>query len=148
MEPLISVIVPVYKVEPYLDECVRSVINQTYRNLEIILVDDGSPDRCPEMCDNYAKQDARIKVIHKPNEGLSVARNVGIKASTGEWLFFLDSDDTISHNCIESLFHPVVTYPKAQMIIDYYAQFEGHQDLGSCNFSQGYIFPFKRWHCI
>ena len=86
--PLISVIVPIYKVEDYLDECVQSIINQTYTNLEIILVDDGSPDRCPEMCDEYARQDSRIKVIHKPNGGLSSARNIGIESSHGEWIYF------------------------------------------------------------
>ena len=86
MEPLISVIVPVYKVEQYLDECVQSIINQTYKNLEIILVDDGSPDRCPEMCDEYARQDSRIKVIHKPNGGISSARNSGLDIARGEYV--------------------------------------------------------------
>ena len=86
MEPLISVIVPVYKVEQYLDECVQSIINQTYKNLEIILVDDGSPDRCPEMCDEYARQDSRIKVIHKPNGGVSSARNAGLDIARGEYV--------------------------------------------------------------
>lgn len=139
MEPLISVIVPIYKVEQYLDECVQSIINQTYKNLEIILVDDGSPDRCPEMCDEYARQDSRIKLIHKKNEGISVARNVGIKVSTGEWLFFIDSDDKISHNCIETLYQQVNYYPDVQMIVGYYAQFEGLQDLSKCNFVDDYI---------
>lgn len=95
MNPLISIIVPVYKVEQYLDECVQSIRKQTYTNLEIILVDDGSPDRCPEMCDEYARLDSRIKVIHKPNGGLSSARNIGIESSHGEWIYFLDSDDWI-----------------------------------------------------
>ena len=84
MNPLISIIVPVYKVEQYLDECVQSIRNQTYTNLEIILVDDGSPDRCPEMCDDYAKQDSRIKVIHKNNGGLSSARNAGLEVMSGD----------------------------------------------------------------
>lgn len=91
--PLISVIVPVYKVEEYLTECVKSITEQDYRNLEIILVDDGSPDRCPEICDQFAKEDTRIKVIHKQNGGLSDARNAGIKASSGEYILFIDSDD-------------------------------------------------------
>ena len=77
--PLISVIVPIYNVEKYLDRCVDSIINQTYKNLEIILVDDGSPDNCPQMCDDYAKKDSRIKVVHKENGGLSDARNVGME---------------------------------------------------------------------
>lgn len=103
-EPLISVIVPIYKVEDYLDKCVNSIINQTYQNLEIILVDDGSPDNCPKMCDEYAKQDNRIKVIHKKNGGLSDARNAGVKMATGSYITFVDSDDYISEDFIEYLF--------------------------------------------
>ena len=94
--PLISVIVPVYKVEPYLDRCVQSIVEQTYTNLEIILVDDGSPDNCPAMCDAWAERDRRIKVIHKENGGLSDARNVGMAAATGEYIAFVDSDDWIA----------------------------------------------------
>lgn len=100
---MISVIIPVYKVEKYLDKCVESVAGQTYSDLEIILVDDGSPDNCPAMCDAWAEKDWRIKVIHKPNGGLSSARNAGLAKASGEYVFFLDSDDTISENCIELL---------------------------------------------
>ena len=103
-EPLISVIIPVYKVEKYLNKCVDSVLNQTYKNLEIILVDDGSPDKCPEICDEYAKKDDRIKIIHKQNGGLSDARNVGIEKSTGEYITFIDSDDYVDSNYIEQLY--------------------------------------------
>lgn len=92
---LISVIVPVYNVEKYLDRCVQSIVDQTYRNLEIILVDDGSPDRCPAMCDAWAEKDSRIKVIHKENGGLSDARNAGMAAATGTLIGFVDSDDRI-----------------------------------------------------
>lgn len=95
MEELISVIVPIYKVENYLEKCVNSIINQTYKNLEIILVDDGSPDNCPKICDTLAKKDKRIKVIHKKNGGLSDARNVGIESATGRYIGFVDSDDYI-----------------------------------------------------
>lgn len=101
--PLISVIIPVYKVEQYLDECVNSVRNQTYRNLEIILVDDGSPDNCGAMCDEYARQDSRITVIHKTNGGLSDARNAGMKIAKGSYWFFVDSDDFIHLCTIELL---------------------------------------------
>ncbi len=94
--PLISVIVPIYKVEDYLDRCVDSIVNQTYKNLEIILVDDGSPDKCPEMCDEWAKKDNRIVVIHKENGGQAEARNFGIEKATGEYIGFVDSDDLIS----------------------------------------------------
>ena len=90
---LISVIVPVYKVEKYLDRCVESIVNQTYRNLEIILVDDGSPDNCGAMCDVWAAKDSRIKVIHKKNGGLSDARNAGMAVSTGQYIGFVDGDD-------------------------------------------------------
>lgn len=100
-EVKISVIVPVYKVEKYLDRCVESIVNQTYKNLEIILVDDGSPDNCPAMCDAWAKKDERIRVIHKENGGLSSARNAGIDESTGDCIFFLDSDDYIRNDCLD-----------------------------------------------
>ena len=94
--PLISVIVPVYKVEQYLDRCVQSIVDQTYPNLEIILVDDGSPDRCGAMCDGWAEKDSRIRVIHKENGGLSDARNAGLAVATGEYTGFIDSDDHIA----------------------------------------------------
>lgn len=102
-EVLISVIVPVYKVENELDRCVQSILGQTYKNLEIILVDDGSPDKCPEMCDRYAEKDRRIKVIHKENGGLSDARNAGLDIANGEYLAFIDSDDWVEENFIEHL---------------------------------------------
>lgn len=103
-QPLISVIVPVYKVEPYLDKCISSIANQTYRNLEIILVDDGSPDSCPAMCDAWAEKDSRIRVIHKPNGGLSDARNAGMAVATGELMAFVDSDDWIAPDMYEHLY--------------------------------------------
>ena len=92
---LVTVVVPVYKVEKYLDHCVNSIVSQSYENLEIILVDDGSPDRCPEMCDRWAERDSRIKVFHQENRGLSAARNVGIANATGQYICFVDSDDFI-----------------------------------------------------
>lgn len=100
---LVSVIIPVYKVEPFLKRCVNSVLVQTYSNLEIILVDDGSPDNCPKICDEYAKTNSRIKVIHKENGGLSDARNAGLNICSGDYIFFLDSDDWISRNSIQTL---------------------------------------------
>ena len=103
MNDLISVIIPVYKVEEYLCRCVDSVLAQTYGNLEIILVDDGSPDGCPAMCDAYAGQDARIRVIHQENAGLSGARNAGIDAARGQWLAFVDSDDYLAPDFLERL---------------------------------------------
>ena len=97
-EPLVSVIVPVYNVERYLRHCVNSILIQTYHNLEVILVDDGSPDNCPKICDEYAKADARVKVIHKNNGGLSDARNIGMQAASGDYLMFVDSDDWLEKN--------------------------------------------------
>ena len=98
--PTVSVIIPVYKVERYLDACVESVVGQTYTDLEILLVDDGSPDRCPEMCDAWAQKDPRIRVIHRKNGGLSAARNTGLAAAKGEFIAFADSDDRMEPDAI------------------------------------------------
>lgn len=100
-KPLVSVVLPIYNVEKYLDRCIRSVVEQTYDNLEIILVDDGSPDGCPGMCDDWAARDSRIRVVHKKNAGLGFARNTGIEHATGEYICFFDSDDYIEPNTIE-----------------------------------------------
>lgn len=100
---LISVIIPVYKVERYLERCIKSVVNQEYSNIEIILVEDGSPDKCPQICDEWGKKDSRIIVIHKENGGLSDARNIGIKAATGDFISFVDSDDWIDLNWLSLL---------------------------------------------
>lgn len=118
-QPLVSVIVPVYKVEAYLDDCVKSIVEQTYNNLEIILVDDGSPDNCPKMCDEWAKRDTRIKVIHKQNGGLSDARNAGLDIATGDYITFVDSDDLVDVCMID------IMARKAE---------ENHVDIVECNF--------------
>ena len=98
--PLISIIVPIYNVELYLRRCLDSVLNQTYTNLEIILVDDGSPDGCPQICDEYAAKDKRIAVIHKENGGLSDARNAGLDICKGKYISFIDSDDWVDEKYI------------------------------------------------
>ncbi len=103
MDKKISIIVPIYNVEQFLDKCVASIINQTYRNLEIILVDDGSPDNCGKLCDEWAKKDDRIKVIHKENGGLSDARNAGVEIASGDYIGFVDSDDYIESQMYEKL---------------------------------------------
>lgn len=103
MHDLISVIIPVYNVEEYLCRCVDSVLDQTYRNTEILLVDDGSPDNCPAICDEYARQDARVRVLHQENKGLSGARNAGIDVAKGQWLAFVDSDDYLAPDFLERL---------------------------------------------
>lgn len=100
----ISVIVPVYNVEKYLDRCIESIVSQTYKNLEIILVDDGSPDSCPQMCEFWAEKDNRIKVVHKENGGLSDARNAGMAVATGEYISFIDSDDWIEKDMLMKLY--------------------------------------------
>lgn len=104
-EELVSIIVPVYKVEQYLERCVKSILNQTYKNIEVILVDDGSPDNCGKICDMFAKQDNRIIVIHKSNGGLSDARNKGIEIAKGKYIGFVDSDDYIEEDMFENLYN-------------------------------------------
>lgn len=101
MTPKISVIIPVYGVEKYLDRCVESVVNQTYKDLEIILVDDGSPDNCPKMCDEWASRDSRIKTVHRENGGQSCARNTGLSVASGDYIGFVDSDDWIAPDTYE-----------------------------------------------
>ena len=103
MSDLVSIIIPVYKVQQYLPRCIESVLNQTYKNFELILVDDGSPDNSGAICDEYAKKDSRIKVIHKQNGGVSSARNAGIKIAQGEFINFVDSDDWIPNDSLENL---------------------------------------------
>ena len=106
---LISVIVPIFNVENYLGKCIQSICAQTYRNIEIILVDDGSTDRSGKICDEYAGKDPRIRVIHKPNGGLSDARNAGIEVAVGKWFSFIDSDDFISQDTIEKLYQAAIS---------------------------------------
>lgn len=113
----ISIIVPIYKVEPYIRRCIDSIISQTFTDFELILVDDGSPDNCPAICDEYANKDSRIVVIHKKNGGLSDARNAGIEAAVGDWIMFVDSDDYISENMAELLYNAVT---------------EQHADIAMC----------------
>ena len=108
MQPTISIIVPIYKVENYLERCINSILNQSFKNFELILVDDGSPDRCGEICDEYAKKDSRIKVIHKKNGGLSDARNAGLNIATGDYIGFIDSDDFIHKNMYKILYDGII----------------------------------------
>ena len=97
-DPKVSIIVPIYKVEKYLNNCVETLVGQTYKNIEIVLIDDGSPDNCPQICDEWAKKDSRIKVIHKKNGGLMNAWKDGVVASTGELIAFVDSDDFVAYH--------------------------------------------------
>ena len=122
---LVSVIIPIYNVEKYLNKCIESVVNQTYKNLEIILIDDESPDSCPEKCDEWSKKDARIKVIHKKNGGLSAARNDGMRLATGKYIGFVDSDDIISPHMIEDLMNLIVDNSSDIVCCDFSKFFEG-----------------------
>lgn len=121
---LVSVIVPVYGTEPYLERCVESIRNQTYDKLEIILVDDGSPDRCGEICDEFQKADSRIKVLHKENSGQGLARNAGLDLATGDYVVFIDSDDWISHTHIETLWQ-AAQENQADVVIGAYTSVSG-----------------------
>ena len=121
--PTISVVVPVYNVEPFLDECVSSILSQTFSDFELILVDDGSPDNCPQMCDAWAEKDERIKVIHKKNGGLADARNFGIRAASGKYIAFVDSDDWVSPAFLRVL---------------YEGMRQGDYDITQCNFRRVY----------
>lgn len=124
--PLVSIIVPIYKVQDFLEACIDSILQQSYKNLEIILVDDGSPDNCGLICDDYAKKDDRIVVIHKENGGLSDARNAGLDICKGDYIAFVDSDDVISEKFIEVLYQNI-----------------GNADLAFCDlfyFDDGEIF--------
>ena len=122
---LISIIIPVYKVEIYLEKCIQSVINQTYENLQIILVDDGSPDNCGKICDEYAQKDHRIEVIHKSNGGLSDARNKGLEIAKGEYIGFIDSDDYIESDMYEVLYNLLKQYNAYVSICNFYTVSQG-----------------------
>ena len=122
---LISIIVPIYEVEEFLLRCIESLINQTYKHTDIILVDDGSPDRCPEICDEYAEQDARIQVIHKANGGLSDARNAGLAVARGELIAFVDSDDWVSPYYLQLLYE-TMTEEKADIVECGFIRSNGH----------------------
>lgn len=113
----ISVIIPIYKVEPYLRQCLDSVVNQTYKDLEIILIDDGSPDNCGKICDEFAERDKRIVVIHKKNGGLSAGWNDGIKVSSGDWLAFVDSDDWIDSLYFEELVKGISCADETEVVV-------------------------------
>lgn len=120
MDKMVSVIVPIYNVEQFLRKCVDSILAQSYKNLEIILVDDGSPDGCGEICDTYVKLDSRIKVIHKKNGGLSDARNAGLDAATGDLIAFVDSDDWVEADYIQSLCNNMKKYNSDISICGFY----------------------------
>jgi len=126
MSIILSVIIPVYKVEDYLNRCVNSVLNQDYREIEVILVDDGSPDRCPEICDSFAKTDERVRVIHKQNGGLSSARNAGINNARGEYIAFLDSDDQWADGQLKYIMSAIYETRPQMAVFDGYSLIDEH----------------------
>lgn len=130
MNDFVSIIVPIYNVEKYIDRCIKSILAQTYDKLEIILVDDGSPDRCAEICDEYSEKDSRIIVIHKENGGLSSARNMGLKIAKGDYISFVDSDDYINIKMIEHMRNTAVNSASDIVICDYKNVYE---DEKACN---------------
>ena len=130
-ESLVTVVLPIYNVEKYLDRCIKSVVNQTYPNLEIILVDDGSPDHCPEICESWAKRDSRIKVIHKQNAGLGMARNTGIENAAGEYICFFDSDDYIASDTIEKCCN-LAEKEKADIVTFGFCKVYANGQTGAC----------------
>lgn len=148
-----TVIIPVYKVEEYLERCVDSVLSQTYGDFEVILVDDGSPDRCPQICDEYAKKDERVRVIHKPNGGLVSARNAGIQAARGDYICYVDSDDWAKENMLEFIHDRLAESPVPLDMVLFAAHnvFEDHLEETINEVPEGYydrerlekeIFPY------
>ena len=137
---LISIIVPVYNVEAYLDRCMESILKQTYKRLEIILVDDGSTDSSREKCDTYAKQDSRIKVIHKKNGGLSDARNAGLALATGDYIGYVDSDDWIEPDMYQCLYDACVEHDAELAVCRYFREYQDRTEAGGT----GKIVPLSR----
>ncbi len=139
MNPLVSIIVPVYKVESYLDDCIKSIIGQSFKEFELILIDDGSPDNCPAMCDAWAQKDSRIKVIHKENGGVSSARNVALEQVQGEWIWFIDSDDTIEPQALSEL----ASLAQKQPDIIIFNKQINEEYLKDSNFFDEYYFKYR-----
>lgn len=136
--PRISIIVPVYKAEQYLDTCVESILRQTYTDFELILVDDGSPDKCPEKCDAYAKKDKRIKVIHQKNAGVAIARNKGLDVAIGEYAAFVDSDDYIEPNMYQEMMEVLEKYKCELVICDCLKENQNWTEIYTHNIRAGY----------
>lgn len=141
MNGKVSIIVPVYNVENYLDKCIESIVNQTYENLEIILVDDGSPDNCPATCDSWAQKDSRVKVIHKENGGVSSARNAALDIASGDYIGFVDSDDWIEPDMYEILIKNAEEYDaeisRCAGFFDYDDRSEEYSETVSCTVCNG-----------
>lgn len=121
---LVSIIIPVYQVEEYIEQCLESIVKQTYRNIEVYLIDDGSPDKCPQICDEWGKIDNRIHVIHQENKGVSVARNRALNQIDGEYIMFVDSDDWINETMVERLINKIRENPEIDAVFCGYTEFD------------------------
>lgn len=128
MDPTLSIIVPVYDVESFISQCVDSILNQTYADFELILINDGSPDKCGVICDDYALKDVRIKAIHKENGGLSSARNAGIEIATGRYLSFIDSDDFISTDYYKENMEYLLANPQTDLLVSQYCRYDNFRN--------------------
>ena len=135
---MISVIVPVYKTEEYLERCVNSILNQTYKEIELILVDDGSPDKCPEICDTFAQRDDRVKVIHKSNGGVSTARNAGLEIARGDYISFVDSDDYIELDMYEKMLSKAIEYDCDVTMCDCVKDYPEHSTIYTHDIRDGF----------
>lgn len=154
---LYSVIVPIYKVEPYLKKCVDSILNQTYKNFELLLIDDGSPDNCPKICDEYAAKDSRVRVIHKPNGGLVSARNTGVKEALGEYICYVDGDDWVSEKLLKTIkdkaidqYHPNMVVFSANRVFSNHTTdiYSGPKEgLYNKEKLQNEIYPYMMYDC-
>lgn len=142
MQPKISIVVPIYKVpEKYLHQCIESLIKQTLEDIEIVLVDDGSPDNCGLICDSYSEKDSRIKVIHKKNGGLAAARNSGVAASSGEWIMFVDGDDWIEAPMCQMMFQKTLDTPNLDLVMcEWVKDYNGKLQYFDFKFRDGQLF--------
>lgn len=140
---MISVIVPVFKVEKYIRTCVRSILNQTYKDYELILVDDGSPDGCPQICDQYARNNENIRVIHKENGGLSDARNAGVEIARGEYVTFVDSDDYVAADYLEEL-HRIIKQSNADIAVTGIKTLKEGDEIKNIDAKQGTVFVYSK----
>lgn len=139
--PLFSIIIPIYKVrQDYLEICIESIRNQSFQNIEIIMVDDGSPDNCGVLCDDYAKKDSRIRVIHQINQGVSVARNAGIEAAKGEWIMFVDADDWVEEGCYDKIANYVVGCDYDILMFRHFNVYENKQIVINCDLRSDIVY--------
>ncbi|MCD7797629.1 MAG: glycosyltransferase [Clostridiales bacterium] len=136
---MISIIIPIYKVEKYLKKCVDSVLSQIYKDLEIILVDDGSPDNCPQICDEYAKSYSRVKVVHKKNGGLMSARQAGSRVAKGEYVTFVDGDDWIDPDMYENFVKVIERYNPDIALCEFYFSYPNEEKKSTQNLSKPYF---------